>query len=220
MSGIDDGDVRIGDLGLARPGDYATVDHRSSPTKPLTKATFGNFTKDVGTASYIAPEVRSTGSGKYSEKADMFSLGVIFLEMNVPFSTGMERAEALSLLQTAGYTPPSALLAAEKAAQAKVLMHLVQIKPSLRPSCSELLQSGEIPDQAEDESMRAARGLLNDPKSHYRAQFISSLFAKVRIPHNNCSSFFPTLGAVRSQELIMCRVSIRVLGQLSEIRSN
>lgn len=35
------------------------------------KEVFGSFTKNVGTASYVAPEVRSAGNGKYNEKADV-----------------------------------------------------------------------------------------------------------------------------------------------------
>ena len=57
-------------------------------------------------------------------------------------------------------------------------MSLIQHKPSQRPSSLELLDSGEIPVQAEDESLRLARRLLNDRASHFRSQFISSLFAK------------------------------------------
>ena len=63
-----DGDVRIGDFGLARPGDYRTF---VSNTRAATSEVFSSFTKDVGTASYVAPEVRSTGNGKYNEKADV-----------------------------------------------------------------------------------------------------------------------------------------------------
>ncbi len=63
-------------------------------------------------------------------------------------------------------------------AQARIFMSLVQHKPSRRPSSSELLDSGEIPVQAEDESLRMARRLLNDRTSRFRSQFISSLFAK------------------------------------------
>ena len=62
-------DVRIGDFGLARHGHY----------QPSTKPTdmveaYTNFTKSVGTTFYVAPEVRSTGEGKYDEKADVSQL--------------------------------------------------------------------------------------------------------------------------------------------------
>lgn len=106
----------------------------------------------------------------------MYSLGVILLEMNVLFSTGMERAETLKSLQKEDYALPSALETPEKATQAAIFMSLIQHKPSQRPSSSELLQSGQIPVQDEDESFRVARRLLADKTSHFRSQFISSLF--------------------------------------------
>ena len=109
----------------------------------------------------------------------MFSLGVILLEMNVQFSTGMERAETLAQLQKDNFTLPSVLLVPEKVTQAKLIMSLVQNKPSQRPSSVGLLDSGDIPAQAEDESLRVARRLLNDRNSHYRLQFIGNLFTQV-----------------------------------------
>ena len=177
-----DGDVRIGDFGLARPGDYRTTSSQRQTNGNPPREVFGSFTKDIGTASYVAPEVRSAGNGKYNEKADIFSLGVIFLEINVPFSTGMERAEALAGLQKDNPLLPSALLVPEKAIQGRLLLSCVKSKPSERPSSAELLENWEIPDQAEDESVRVVRRVLNDPTSRYRAQIINSLFAKERQP--------------------------------------
>ena len=106
----------------------------------------------------------------------MYSLGVILLEMNVPFSTGMERAETLEVLQKEDHVLPAGLGNPEKATQALIFMSLVQHKPSQRPSSAELLHSGQIPVQDEDESFRMARRLLADRASHFRSQFISSLF--------------------------------------------
>lgn len=114
-----DGDVRIGDFGLARPGDYRTIGNRAPTTGMTQTEILGSFTKDVGTASYVAPEVRSAGNGKYNEKADMFSLGVILLEMNVPFSTGMERAGTLAQLQKENHILPTVLDVPEKSTQVR-----------------------------------------------------------------------------------------------------
>ncbi len=131
-----DGDVRIGDFGLARPGDYRTIASRAPTTGITQREVFGSFTKDVGTASYVAPEVRSAGNGKYNEKADMFSLGVILLEMNVPFSTGMERAETLAQLQKENHTLPAALDFQEKTTQVK---HLFDTSPRFaRQDCGSI----------------------------------------------------------------------------------
>ena len=110
------------------------------------------------------------------QRYQIYSLGVILLEMNVLFSTGMERAETLELLQKEEHTLPAALENPEKATQAMIFMSLVQHKPSQRPSSSDLLHSGQIPVQDEDESFRVARRLLTDRASHFRSQFINSLF--------------------------------------------
>ena len=164
--------MRIGDFGLARPGDYQTAPKSSGETIQ-SRESFGSFTKDVGTAFYVAPEVRS-GNGKYNGKADMFSLGIVLLEMNVAFATGMERIETLTKLQKDGHLPP---ILDNKVTQAKIITSLLQSQPSHRPSSAELLDGGDIPAQAEDDSLRMARRLLVDPNSHMRSLFINNLFS-------------------------------------------
>lgn len=166
------GDVRIGDFGLARPGDY-----RSSAKARELQEGYGSFTKDIGTASYVAPEVRSVGNGKYNEKADMYSLGIILLELNVIFSTAMERAETLESLRKESHVPPKALDVPDKALQATLLMSLIDHKPSRRPSSSELLENGRIPLPDHNETLHLARRELNDPKSRLRSEFIDRLFS-------------------------------------------
>lgn len=171
---IDDkGDVRIGDFGLARPGDFRHPSFQGAEYE----ANFGNFTQSVGTASYIAPEVQSSGGGKYNEKADMYSLGIIFLEMNVAFSTGMERAESLDLIQKGSQILPKALEVPDRQQQAILVRSLVQQKPSARPSSIALLKSDQIPMLEEDATLRSARRLVMDPKSQLRKDFLASLFA-------------------------------------------
>ena len=101
----------------------------------------------------------------------------------------MERAQTLELLQKEDHALPSALETPEKATQAAIFMSLVQHKPSQRPSSWELLQSGQIPVQDEDESFRVARRLLADRASHFRSQFISSLFNERQVTENSSSTF-------------------------------
>jgi len=57
----------------------------------------------VGTALYAAPEQRR--GGVVSTAADMFSLGVMLLEMCVCFGTAMERAAVLGAARTSGALP-------------------------------------------------------------------------------------------------------------------
>ena len=164
------GDLRIGDFGLARPGE-----NRMPGLAIDTTPRGGSFTKDIGTAWYVAPEVRSTGGGRYDEKADIYSLGIILLELHVAFATAMERASTLQPFAAEGSKLPSALSTPEKATQASMFMAMIQYQPSQRPSCSDLLR--EIPIQDEDVTSRFVRRELNDPKSQLRFEFVRSVFA-------------------------------------------
>lgn len=76
--------VKIGDLGLAK----------------LTHEPSGSISDDdssaVGTFLYTAPEVKS---GQYEEWCDVYSLGVVLVEMFCTFGTGMERVITLGELK-------------------------------------------------------------------------------------------------------------------------
>ncbi|XP_008016911.3 eukaryotic translation initiation factor 2-alpha kinase 1 isoform X3 [Chlorocebus sabaeus] len=71
-------------------------------------------------------------------KSDMYSLGVILLELFQPFGTEMERAELLTGLRT-GQLPES--LSKRCPVQAKYIQHLTRRNSSQRPSAVQLLQS-------------------------------------------------------------------------------
>lgn len=79
-------------LGLYQRAEFlTTIDHR--------------FASDVGTELYMAPEVmRSTSRVPPQErfKADMYSLGIVFFEMNYFFNTGAERISVLEDLRNPG----------------------------------------------------------------------------------------------------------------------
>ncbi|KAG8532078.1 uncharacterized protein KY384_003715 [Bacidia gigantensis] len=165
------GDLRIGDFGLARPGEQYTAG-LARTSKAIT-----NFTKDIGTAWYVAPEVRSSSASKYDEKADLYSLGIILLEINVAFNTGMERAESLEPLAKEDHKLPQALAGPEKITQARLLMRLIAFAPSQRPSCVELLS--EIPVQGEDQTSQLLRREVRDPNSKLRTELVAGLFAGI-----------------------------------------
>ncbi|KAL8779084.1 MAG: hypothetical protein Q9213_007112 [Squamulea squamosa] len=170
--------VRIGDFGLARPGEFLQIHTKGINPSKNSKSDYGNFTRSVGTTFYVAPEVKSTAkaSGNYDDKADMYALGIIFFEMNYRLETGMERVHTLSAL----CKPESLLPAAfskdpEKVKQAHIILSLVSHNPNVRPSSSDLLQGGLVPVQTEDETMRAALRALSGPNSEFRTQLISTI---------------------------------------------
>lgn len=55
------------------------------------------MTSEVGTAMYVAPELKkSMNKTTYNQKVDVYSLGIIFMEMCYgPFPTAMGRVQTL-----------------------------------------------------------------------------------------------------------------------------
>ncbi|XP_072453943.1 eukaryotic translation initiation factor 2-alpha kinase 1 isoform X2 [Notamacropus eugenii] len=123
--------VRIGDFGLACT-DIIQKDTEwtSRNGKRLT------HTSGVGTSLYASPE-QLQGS-EYDAKSDMYSLGVILLELFQPFGTEMERAEVLTGLRN-GQIPES--LSQRCPIQAKYIKQLTRSNSSQRPSAGQLLES-------------------------------------------------------------------------------
>ena len=63
------------------------------------------MTGKVGTALYVAPELGKRGGlrVKYSQKVDLYSLGIIFFEMCFrPLTTSMERVHVLGNVRKVG----------------------------------------------------------------------------------------------------------------------
>ncbi|VVA38780.1 PREDICTED: eIF-2-alpha kinase GCN2 [Prunus dulcis] len=104
-------------------------------------------TGQVGTYFYTAPEIEQ-GWPKIDEKADMYSLGVVFFELWHPFGTAMERHHVLSDLKQKGELPPAWV--AEFPEQASLLRRLMSPSPSDRPSATELLKHA-FPPRMESE---------------------------------------------------------------------
>lgn len=78
----------------------------------------------------------------------MYSLGIVFLEIWHPFSTGMERHIVLSDLKKKGELPLDWIT--EFPEQASLLRRMMSSIPSDRPSATELLQHA-FPPRMESE---------------------------------------------------------------------
>ena len=111
----------------------------------------------------------------------MYSLGIIFFEMNYPLRTGMERDHTLRAMREKNHILPPIFQQAEKAIQGEIIESLLSHRPSERPSASELLQSGKIPLQVEEETFRRAIiGLLSDPSSPDYKKILSAIFSALQ----------------------------------------
>ncbi|KAI9887799.1 MAG: hypothetical protein M1823_000321 [Watsoniomyces obsoletus] len=166
--------VKIGDFGLATSAQYHLVDGGTGTGSDLT----GDQTRSIGTALYVAPEVRSHSRGRYTDKVDMYSLGIIFFEMCYHLSTGMERHQVLQDIRAEDHTLPSVFQKGEKVHQAAVIELLIQHRPNQRPTAAELLQSGKVPVHIQDETIRQALRDIWDKNSPYFHKTMSTLFSQ------------------------------------------
>ncbi|CAJ1933325.1 unnamed protein product [Sphenostylis stenocarpa] len=130
-------DIKIGDFGLAKFLKLEHLDQDLGHTADATGVSIDG-TGQVGTYFYTAPEIEQ-GWPKIDEKADMYSLGVVFFELWHPFGTAMERHVVLSDLKQKGEVPPTWV--AEFPEQESLLQQLMSPAPSDRPSAIELLQN-------------------------------------------------------------------------------
>ncbi|KAL0983915.1 hypothetical protein UPYG_G00134720 [Umbra pygmaea] len=125
--------VRIGDFGLACR-DIIMDDEEKLPS---TSRNAGSFhTTGVGTFVYAAPE-QLEGS-HYDSRSDMYSIGVVALELFQPFGTEMERVRTLEELRQ-GKIPDS--FSQHWPSLSKHITLLTSRNPSLRPSATQLLKS-------------------------------------------------------------------------------
>ncbi|KAG6453987.1 eukaryotic translation initiation factor 2-alpha kinase 1 isoform X2 [Manduca sexta] len=122
--------VQLGDFGLACP---------------LQQSHSGLV---LGTQLYAAPEQLE---GQCNPKSDMYSLGIILLEMVEPFVTNMERVKTITDLRK-GQIP--AHLTANYPKVAHIIGKLVQRRPAKRLDCAQLLEELKNLKENKDETIR------------------------------------------------------------------
>ncbi|CAH3855050.1 eukaryotic translation initiation factor 2-alpha kinase 1-like [Pieris brassicae] len=125
--------VQLGDFGLACP---------------LQQSHSGLA---LGTHLYAAPEQLD---GQCNPKSDMYSLGIILLEMVEPFSTDMERVKTITDLRK-GQIP--AHLTANYPKIAHIIGKLVQRKPSKRLDTNQLLEELSNLSENKDEKIKSLK---------------------------------------------------------------
>ncbi|XP_072230200.1 eukaryotic translation initiation factor 2-alpha kinase 1 isoform X2 [Leuresthes tenuis] len=123
--------VRIGDFGLACRD--MIVEGNKSVSSPGSDS---SHTSGVGTFVYAAPE-QLKGS-HYDSKSDMYSIGVLAVELFEPFGTEMERVRTLEDLRE-GKIPDS--FCHRWPLLTNYIKKLTSKEPSVRPTARQLLQS-------------------------------------------------------------------------------
>ncbi|XP_037133735.1 eukaryotic translation initiation factor 2-alpha kinase 1 isoform X1 [Syngnathus acus] len=123
--------VRIGDFGLACSGLIL-----NNPESVISPTDDSPHTTGVGTFVYAAPE--QLRSSHYDSKSDMYSIGVLALELFQPFGTEMERVRTLGDLREGKI---SESFSNRWPVLANYISKLTSIEPGTRPTASQLLQS-------------------------------------------------------------------------------
>ena len=151
---VRNGVVKIGDLGLAlRTSPDAGRRNLSATVPNDTVRSIGsdscaeepNKSIQVGTYLYMAPEV---ASGQYNESCDIFSLGVVLIEIFARFKTLSERADILGKLRDHGTTVPFTGNGSDRQQLAFDLAHrMTATTPDDRPSAKEIWD--EVGDHGE-----------------------------------------------------------------------
>lgn len=161
--------VKVGDFGLAKNSQFSSV--------LLTNNQVASNDKDlstiVGTLFYNAKEV---ATGSYNEKVDMYSLGVIFFEMCYPLRTAMERVKKINNLRLVTIDFPVDFTESKFKFEKKIIRLLLDHEPRKRPSASEILQSGWMPMEHQDQVIKEALKSLADPASPWQLQVRETLF--------------------------------------------
>ncbi|XP_015281704.1 PREDICTED: eukaryotic translation initiation factor 2-alpha kinase 1 [Gekko japonicus] len=125
--------VKIGDFGLACKDIFQKEPGPSQNVKEMAGL---KHTSGVGTCLYASPE--QLQGCQYDFKSDMYSVGVILLELFQPFGTEMERAEILTGLRN-GHIPVS--FSGKWPIQTKYVKLLTSKVTSQRPTAGQLLES-------------------------------------------------------------------------------
>ena len=177
--------IKLGDFGLATSPEANQT--AITPTTFMSVADNLNesLTGGIGTPVYVAPEIVHQNA-KYNSKVDLYSLGIVFFEMNRPrFSTAMERFHVMSDIRSKEINLPSEF--PEKCeAQAKIIRMLLSHLAKERPSALKLLQSGLLPPRIEEEYVQEAlRTIIGQNNSLYYSQLMDALFGQTTDAHKD-----------------------------------
>lgn len=148
---------KIGDFGLVSEikcsCGYNCTFAESEESVTTAKSSFENSqvdsysrTKGVGTVTYASPE--QLNQEDYTQKSDIYSLGIICFELFYPVSTQMERTRVLTDLKHRHQFPESFLKQWPK--EAAFIWSCIARDSEVRPSTFEILESEWLERDQED----------------------------------------------------------------------
>jgi len=167
------GDIRIGDFGLATFERGASLDEeRESPDGANQE-----LSTRVGTKLYSSPEQEGSTNGDYDERTDIYSLGIIFFELWYPFRTNYDRIEQITKLKE-GIVPGK--FAESHPRQWKLISTMIQRNLQERPTATMILQSDLLPPRMEDDFLNDALRVVSNPNTPIFPRILTKLFSADR----------------------------------------
>lgn len=135
-----DGTLKIGDFGLCRAktnaGVGSSLDLQEYVAESEVERGFDAVhTEQVGTQLYMSPEQLNGLS--YNQKVDIFAMGLILLELLVPFKTQMQRVNVLFKARNNLYSEE---FKQEHPKEYELVKSLLSRSPQKRPTATEIKQ--------------------------------------------------------------------------------
>ncbi|KAG0730517.1 Eukaryotic translation initiation factor 2-alpha kinase 3 [Chionoecetes opilio] len=199
--------VKVGDFGLVTT--IAEEEEDQTPFTPTTNRggvlTHRTHTHDVGTRFYMSPEQLSGQA--YDNKVDIYSLGLIFFEMLVPFGTDMERCKVMTRLREDLVFPPK--FKEDFPDENSLLRLMLSRDPAKRPT------TREIRDHKPLRSLKGHNigGII--PEDHFSRSSKSSRHKSCLV--STSSSFSPSLPFFSSLLNPLDSLMRRMMSQESQV---
>ena len=175
-----DNTVKIGDFGLSRLHIEEQDVSASSFSGSLlsSQESHINLTGEIGTKWYSAPEILSKPRSVYGPEVDLFSLGLIFFEMNfIPISTEQEKALIFDNLRNSS-TFPKSFDQNELWLQVSLIRGLLKSNPKERLILKTLLDPSEgyLPVEAKEEFTNILQDIRPESGCERRNSVLQKLF--------------------------------------------
>lgn len=172
--------VKIGDFGLATTALRPRGEGNDLPSGDSSAPS--SLTGRVGTALYTAPELLEPGAVTYSQKVDIYSLGIILFEMcHPPTRTAMERVQLLAKLRQPEVELPVGKQRLSPQ-QSQLVRWLLQHDPARRPSSAQLLSELPPPRLEEAQLHEALCHTVANPRSRAYKLMVEALFCQEASP--------------------------------------
>jgi len=127
------------------------------------------MTKSVGTKTFASPEQLSADLEKFDQRADIWSLGLIFLLLFHPMSTYMEQIQIINDAKN-GKTPGE--LEKDSPGIAQIIKKMLSKDPNQRPGIKEILQHLKIPKSTSTKNYSGKVKVKKEDATEWKTKWI------------------------------------------------